>query len=251
MKNYHIITVLFLGLLFFTGCHEITTDNIAKVTYYVTFELTGENTLALPVGTPYVEPGAKAFENGEDVTGKMKIAGQVNSNEVGFNYITYSAVNQDGFPNSVTRTVIMYDPTVETDISGEYSIDLTYSHRLQFSNNAVIKYADMSGLYGAGDFSKYVVIIEQVVPGIFSVSDFFGGYYVEGRAYTSVYAMRGYISLNPDNSLTVLESHNDGWGDSLDNLANASYDPATGSIQWGAEYAGAYSFNVKLNKKNN
>ncbi|MCL2650381.1 MAG: DUF5012 domain-containing protein [Candidatus Azobacteroides sp.] len=248
MKNYFKITVLFLGLLFSTSaCHDITTDNVTSVTYYVTFELEGGEEYLLPVGEPYIEPGAKAFENGVDVSSKMVVDGSVNSDEVGFYYITYSAVNVDGFPNSATRKVIVYDPTVETDISGSYTVNLDESNRYQFSNGAIIKYSDLGGLYG-GDFSNFTVDIKQILPGIFQVSDFYGGYYVAGRNYAKSYLMGGYIALNDDNSLSLLESLVPGWGDSLDDLVDGSYDPDTNTIEWGAEYAGSYSFNVVLNK---
>jgi hypothetical protein len=179
----------------------------------------------------------------------MEVAGTVDENKIGFYDITYSATNVDGFPNSITRTVIVYDPTITANISGKYAVDLTYSNRFQFSNSKTINYADLPALYGKGDFSTYEVTIAQIVPGIYSVSDFFGGYYVEGRAYASIYAMTGFFSLKPDNTVELLSSHIDGWGDSLDDLTNASYDPVTSSIKWGAEYAATYSFNVKLNKK--
>ncbi|GHU08599.1 hypothetical protein FACS189431_5160 [Alphaproteobacteria bacterium] len=205
--------------------------------------------MLIPVGTPFNDPGVVALEGENDISSTVVTKGSVNSNKIGLYVIAYSATNVDGFDKTISRDVFVYDPAVSTDISGKYAVDLDYSHRLQFSNGAIIKYADMQGMYGAGDFSTYSVSIDQLAPGIYSVSDLFGGYYVEGRAYAATYAMTGYISLNADNTLDVLSSIVAGWGDSLDALEDASYDPETGSIQWGAEYGGSYSFNVKLNKK--
>jgi hypothetical protein len=251
MKKYSKIVVLFLGVLLFVSCHDVTTDGISKVTYYVTFEMDGDELFLLPVGEDYVEPGVKAIENGEDVSSKMDTDNPVDKDEVGLYTITYSAKNADGFSNSVTRQVIVYDPSITTDIAGNYSVDLSYSHRLQFSNGATIMYANMQGLYGFGDFSTYVVALTKIAPGIFSVSDLFSGYYVEGRGYAKTYAMTGYISLKSDDTIDLLSSIVAGWGDSLYDLEDGVYDPATESLEWGAVYPyddPLYSFNVKLNK---
>ena len=250
MKSIYKIGIFITGLFLCTACHDITTADISKVTYYVTFELDGGDQYLLPVGTSYVEPGVKALENGVDVTSKMIVTGteDVNSNKIGLYTITYSAKNVDGFSNSTTRTVFVYDPTVTADISGDYSVDATTSQRVQASNGKIIKYSDMQALYGAGDFSTYVVKLQKVVPGIFSVTDFFGGYYTEGRAYASAYAMTGYLSLTPSNKLELCSSYVAGWGTSLDDLTDGVYTPATGNVKWNASWSG-YSFNVVLNKK--
>ncbi len=251
MKNIYKIGLFVVGLFLCTACHDITTADVSKVTYYVTFELDGGDQYLLPVGTPYTEPGVKAFENGVDVSTKMTISGteDVDPDKIGLYTITYSAVNVDGFSNSATRTVFVYDPTVTTDISGDYSVDATISKRVQLSNSKIIKYSDMPSIYGAGDFSSYIVKLEQVVPGIFSVTDLFGGYYAEGRGLSTPYEMKGYVSLTPDNRLELCSSHVDSWGDSLDEMKDGVFDPATGIVKWSSIYAGAYSFDVVLNKK--
>jgi len=247
MKNYYKITVLFLGLLFFSACHEITTEGVSSVTYYVTFELEGGERYLLPVGTPFVEPGAKAFENGKDVSSKMNItgAGDINPNKKGFYDVTYSAVNVDGFKSSVTRTVIVYDPTIDTDISGTYVIDPDLSNRNGTTYTA--RAASMGGSFGG-----HTISIEMVVPGIFSVNDFFGGFYAPGSGPNykpaRYYMMSGYMSLNSDDTLELCSSGVIAWGDSLDDLKNTSYDSATETIKWSASWRG-YSFNVVLNKK--
>ena len=252
MKSIYKLGIFIAGLFLCTGCHDITTADISKVTYYVTFELDGGQDYLLPVGTPYVEPGVKAIENGVDVTSKMIVKGttDVDQNKIGLYTISYSAKNVDGFASSATRTVFVYDPTVTADISGDYSVDATTSQRVQDSNGKIIKYSDMQGLYGFGDFSTYVVKLTKIVPGIFSVTDFFGGYYPEGRGYTpaGTYEMTGYASLTPDNKLELCSSFVDAWGNSLTGFTGGVYAPATGIVKWSAAWSG-YSFNVVLNKK--
>jgi len=250
MKSIYKIGIFITGLFLCTACHDITTADISKVTYYVTFKLDGGGDYLLPVGTPYVEPGVKALENGVDVTSKMIATGVtgINPNKIGLYTITYSAKNVDGFPSSATRTVFVYDPTITADISGDYKVDATTSQRVQASNGKIIKYSDLPTLYGAGDFSTFVIKLTKVVPGIFSVTDFLGGYYTEGRAYASTYAMPGYVSLTPDNKLELCSSYSVSWGNSLADLTGGTYASGTESIKWSASWSG-YSFKVVLNKK--
>jgi len=239
-----------LTLVFvFVSCNDKTSYDDSKITYYVTFAMNGDQTMYVPVGTTYTDPGVKAMEGDKDVTSTMKTTGTVNANEVGLYPVTYSAINADGYPNSVTRTVFVYDPSITVDISGNYQVDAAASYRIQLSNNAKIKYSDMKTIYGKGDFSKFIVKLAQIKPGLFSVSDLFGGYYSDGRGYGSDYEMTGYLSLSSNNSIQMLYSHVIAWGDSMDDLKNGTYDPTTGIIKWSAYYTNTYSFNVALNKK--
>lgn len=50
--------------------------------------------------------------------------------------------------------------------------------------------------------------------------------------------MTGYIALNDDNTLTLISSYVAGWGDSLDSLTDAAYDPANATISYKLSYAG-------------
>jgi hypothetical protein len=248
MKKILYSLCLFCSLALFAGCEGVTTEDPSKITYFITFDVLGGETVTVELGSAYTDPGVIATEGETDVTKKVITKGSVDPNKKGIYTITYSGVNVDGFASSATRTVFVYDPNITTDISGSYAVDIDYSNRFQFSNKAVIKYSDMGSMYG-GDFSKFTVNFEQLVPGIFSVSDLYGGYYVAGRLYAASYLMSGYVSLNADNTIDLLSSYVPGWRDGLDELNDASYDPETGSIQWGAVYAGSYSFNVKVDKK--
>ena len=221
-----------------TGCHDITTDGVTFVTNYVTIEILGDQETIIELGNNYVDAGVIATEGDKDVTGSVVSKSNVNENEPGFYEVTYSAVNVDGFPASVTRTVIVYNPAITTDLSGEY-LTVSGTHRLTFATGATTAY------------SGYPVIIEQYLPGIFYVSDLFGGYYyprLEASGYGLIHTMTGYISLGSDNTIKLCSSHVAGWGDGLDDLADGIYDPVTGQITWGAEYASLFSFNIVLKK---
>ena len=118
--NLLIAALAFVGL---TSCDYDGSDD-AKVTKYVTIELTGGNQTLVPVGSEYTDPGYTATEGTEDVTSKVVVSGdQVDPDKVGIYNVTYSAKNVDGFAAEVTRTVLVYDPAITTDITGTYTVE--------------------------------------------------------------------------------------------------------------------------------
>lgn len=234
MKKVIYSLLLFCGLIGLWGCEE-TSEGTTLITYYVNFEMNGEQTMLVPLGETFTDPGVVAMEGEEDVTASVITESNVNANEVGLYSVSYSATNADGFSSSVERTVIVYDPAVKTDASGAYTVDASVSYR------------EMNGAKGAfkDDFS---VTVDQVAPGIFHISDFLGGWYDQGAAYGASYAMTGYFKLNPDNTIEVLSSRIAGWGDSLDSMTDGKYDPEKGQITWLVGYAGQMTFYVVMNK---
>jgi hypothetical protein len=235
MKKIIYSLFLFCSLVIFAGCKDITTEDTSKITYFVNFEILGDAVTLVEVGNKFTDPGVIATEGDTDVTNNVEVSGSVNSNVIGLYYITYSAVNVDGFSASTKRTVVVYNPAITTNLSGNY-IAAAGTHRFDANTEAVVAY------------SGYPVRISAMAPGVFYVSDFFGGYYDKRAGYGGNYAMTGYISLNKDGSIDLLSSHVNGWGDALDRLKGASYDAESGAIQWGAVYAGRFSFNVVLGK---
>lgn len=223
-----------VAVLALVSCNE-TSQDPSTITYYITFEMEGDETYLLEVGTAYEEPGVTAFEGTEDVTSSMVTTGSVDENTVGLYTITYSATNQDGFSSSITRTVIVYDPSVTTDISGTYTT-ASGSYRYWLETGAI------------SSFSGYTVTISQLAPGFFYISDYMGGYYAQGAGYGSSYAMTGYISLGADDTLEAVSGYVAGWGDSYDSFDNGVYDPATGNLSYELAYAGSMIFYITLAK---
>jgi len=221
-----------LVVLTISSCEkELTSEGVSKLTYYVTFELTGGSTYLSPLGTPFVEPGYKAMEGSADVTDKVTTGGTVDANTIGLYDLSYSATNIDGFPASTTRTVIVYDPAAPvTDLTGSYL-------------------SDVSRVSPARSFTDLSVNITKVAPGIFYVSDLLGGFYDQGANYMygPLYAMTGYVQLKSDNTISYISSYVQAWGDSLNGLTDGVYDPLTKGLFWKASYTSSnYIYNVTL-----
>lgn len=92
------------------------------------------------------------------------------------------------------------------------------------------------------------ITFTEVAPGIYYVNDFLGGWYSQIRGYGVRYCMTGYISLNPDNTLTLQSSYIAGWGDGLDYIEDTACDPDAGTIQYSLSYAGQIFMDIVLNK---
>ena len=77
-----------------------------------TMTLNGSGTMAVPLGGTYTELGATAYDNCSAESLTVTTTGTVNTSVVGQYNITYSAVTTEGVPGSLTRAVIVFDPTV-------------------------------------------------------------------------------------------------------------------------------------------
>ncbi|MDR1382127.1 MAG: DUF5012 domain-containing protein [Tannerella sp.] len=234
MKRIIYILSAISSLVMFAGC-EATSEDPSKITYFVSFEIQGDQIMLVPVGTGFTDPGVVALEGETDITSTVTASGSVDANEIGVYTITYSAANLDGFSSSVSRTVLVYDPDVTADISGSYTV-AAGSYRLTPGTGARVA------------FSDYGVTLTQRAPGIYYVSDFLGGYYDKRAGYGSAYAMTGYFKLNADNTIEPLSSYVQGWGDSMDEMTNGAYDGETGDVYWEIGYAGTMTFCITLTK---
>jgi len=216
----------------FQSCEKETTAGFTDITIYPVLEVLGDPVLVVNKGEPYEDAGAYAELDGEDVTGDIVIQSNVNTDEAGIYSVRYAITNADGFTVNGSRTVYVADPTPSVITSGFKTVGSG---------------TNRSGGTGTVAYSGYPVIVLQTEPGIFYITDFFGGYYEVRAGYGPAYAMKGRFKLNADNTLSLIESGVDGWGDSLDGLSSASFDPGSGTIRFTASYAGTYDFNVILN----
>lgn len=221
MKKIIYLVLVACGIALLPSCSKDSEDT-SKVTYFVDMQLQGDADLVWEKGKGFVDPGAKAFENGEDISDKIIVKGTVDVNKLGYYPISYTAYNEDGFPKTIDRKVFVYDPSVTAELSESYTVQ-DGSYRLyQGSTNT--------------PFSGYLVSMTKLAPGVYYVSDFFGGYYDKRAAYGATYAMTGYLLLKTDNTISLLYSFVQGWGDSLNYIKNGTYDNAINQIKWQAGY---------------
>lgn len=199
-------------LVGFSSCDYDGKDD-AYVTHYVSIDLNEGDTYLVPVGSNYVDPGYTATEGTEDVTSKVVVSGDVDANKMGIYNVTYSAANKDGFSASVTRQVLVYDPEVSTNISGTYKITSTAGSQSLFDRYSVIGNS---------------VTLTQLAPGLYSISDYWGGLYDVTVGYGSAYRCRGYFAFGKDNSITGISS-SDPWNSAMTSVTGA-YDPETGKV---------------------
>ena len=116
MKQLKYIGWMICSLFFLVSCDK-ETEGMSKVLH---FSLEGDETMLVTVGTSYNEPGYAITLDGVDVSGNVEIRGEVDARNVGLYYVAYIYTNDDGVQTRLNRTVIVCDPTVETDIAGRY-----------------------------------------------------------------------------------------------------------------------------------
>lgn len=221
IKTYKLGLIPFFALFLFSCDKE--TEGLSRSTYYVAFEILGDNPAIAQVGEPYVDAGVVATEQGTVVTSTA--TSNVNYEAMGMYQVEYTAVNVDGLKSRAIRDVIICNPDVTTDISGTWhAAEGTYRW---YAPGTITPYSG----------STLVTNIVKVAPGFFSVSDFFAGYYAVRAGYGPNYAMTGYIALNEDNTINLVSSYVGGWRDGLNFLDNAVYDSVAGTIKWEAGYA--------------
>ena len=241
MKKIYLFGLLALGMLALSSCNDDKDElTDSRLTYYADLQMQGDEFMLVPVGSKFVDPGCTGTLAGEDITSKIVIEGadEVDTNTLGFYYITYSAEGSDGYPASVERTVCVYDPTVTLDISGEYEVDMENS----FYQGART-YADRAAYYG-NTTQCTGITFDMVVPGIYYVNDIFGGWYDQIRGYGNRYDMTAYVSVDNEGNIGLLSSYIAGWGDGIDYLEDGMF--MDGTISYSLCYAGQIYMDLEL-----
>lgn len=231
-KNIFYLMIIALVAMTFASCSKDSEDK-STIVHYPKITLLGDAFYISPQGQPFTDPGCTITYAGEDYTSHVVISGveDIDVNTAGLYYVTYSAVSPDGkYSWSETRTVAVCDPTIETDLSGSWTLQ-DGSYR-DYGGNVV-------------GFDSYGITIKQLAPGIFSVSDFFGGWYDQRAGYGKSYACAGQMQLLADGTLVGLSSRVAGWGDSWDGF-EGKYDAETGTLIWDVPYASAMTFHIIL-----
>ena len=72
--------------------------------------MNGESFVKVNVGGSFNDPGCVATMGGEDVTDQIQVNSNVDTSKPGFYNVNYVVYNDDGFPASASRTVMVVDP---------------------------------------------------------------------------------------------------------------------------------------------
>lgn len=238
--SYIILSAAVLALA--ASCVKEDHAKNQKVTYYPVFDVTGGTTYAHQVGTPWADPGISATVNGVDITDKLEIDDTVDGSTSGVYTVKYSYTNEDGFANSLTRTVVVYDVANAgtADISGTYATATCAYYKKadgSFNNSYNARYG----------FSYKQKISAGPAKGLFYMQDLLTGLYESYAGYGSAYAYKAFILLNKDNTISLLNGDEiDPWGDAITIRpgATSAYDPATKSVVLTWDWEGASNFYV-------
>lgn len=172
---YKILPVVFI-ITTFMSCDQDDTAGVSRITYYNEIELIGEEDYIVNNGDAYVELGAIATENEEDVSANIVISGDVDTSTNGYYQVNYSIENVDGFAKEITRNVfVMPSDRSKSDIYvGTYTGDVSTGI-----------HPDATEITHLGD-------------GLYYCSDFIGGRYNIGFGYGPIYKLYGYFYVNGD-----------------------------------------------------
>lgn len=232
MKKLIYSLLMGCSLLGFASCEDETSQDPSVITYYATLSLQGDSFLFWEAGKPWVDPGYSSEMQGEDVTDQVK-ADVPNVNRPGVYDLNYLITNADGFSSSDSRRVVIYNGDDSKITASYWTVDLANSYRINGGTKAAFK----------GAFTGYVMALGN---GDYHVSDLLGGWYEQGAGYGEAYAMKGVIHINADNTITPVSGDVAGWGDSMDGMDGAVYDPVARTISYTVYYAGSFEFHVVL-----
>lgn len=208
MKRIIYNLTLCLLLLGFVSCEDETTQDNSKITYHAEITLEGESSMFWDLGKTWEEPGYSAVMAGKDVTDKVEISTDLDVTKGGVYTVNYVVTNEDGLSRSETRTVYVADPTPSLIQSGVWTVKATSYRDATAVGGVLSEYGD-----------SYNVLILQVSPGKFYMSDMLGGWYEQRAGYGSSCAMVGHILVDEaDIILGAGDAFVAEWGDSYTSL---------------------------------
>jgi len=235
-----ILSLVFI-CAFLVSCESDTTGNVSKVTNYPQFTLNGDAIIYVQKGDEFIDPGVIVTEGGVEIPYTTSVSGDyrggttLDTDIVDVYQIVYSAVNQDGFSGSISRTVIVYeDSDLITSISGLYKSTVV--------RNGVVsaQYANL----------KYVLVWKNT-DGTYEMSDGIGGYYAIGRGYGTGYAARPVIITANDiatNNFAPIPSFGVGAFGGTATMSGLTANPATNKLSFSTTWDAGYTFVVSMTK---
>ena len=241
MKNLNFLLILFsiLGLTIFSGCDDDpSVSDISRVTFFPTFEFEGNDVDIVECNTSYQLAPVTATENGVELATETEIIGTYSGAtefdiSVADKYvITTSAVNADGFPASLNRTVwVVCTGDLVNSIEGLYTSTVA-------RNGPNPTYFDL----------KYI-LIRKVGPDQYELSNADGGWYEFGRNLGPAYSSPGaVVTANdiPSNSFTFGPPVPvNGFG-GLITITSMTVNPDTKTIVYTSDWTLGFNFTATL-----
>ena len=259
MKKY-IYQILFSALCFVVLASCDKDKDSEGLTYVENFPVITDadgNKLAtvnLALGESFT-PSYSATMGGQDITSKVSVSildlisgeevEKITTETPGMYEIHYSAETETGLGTwAETQSVYVYNPDITLNIAGEYGVNASEAFAKDSGGRFEPK-EDTEKYVSFGEFFEFFettcpisVTITQLVPGFYKISDAMFGWYTSVR-YANEYGTEvdapGYISLNPDNTISLVSSKTY-WNDSVEDF-KASYDPDTKSITFEYTYS--------------
>jgi len=246
MKTTKILIAVFFITLSFVSCEKnVDSDNLSKITFYPTFEMTGDDFQIITLGTPYSDPGILATENGQEIPVTTSVVGTIQSysgNAVNADLaneylINYTATNSDGFQGSTSRVVwVVNTGDLVTSIEGLYTSTVVRSGVVS------AQYTDMS-----------YVLIYKTGDNTYEISDGIGGYYDLGRAYGPGYRATPCVITAvdiPGNNFTYGGSFGVGAFGGVAEISALTVDPVAKTVSFETSWDAGYTFVVTLTQVN-
>jgi hypothetical protein len=221
--NITTIVTVIISLMLFQSCKKVSTNGDIDIVYFADLQLNGDQVMVITLGDTYDEPGYIALEQGEDISSKVKVGGNVNANSSGAYTLTYSVSNSDGYSKSLQRLVLVVPEGLSpVDFSGTYA-----GQRVVRADNAA------------------ATVIESVGGGAFYATDFFGGFYNYVAGYGPTYQLGTYFYVSGNNEVKALSTASP-WGPW--DVLNGVYDSATKVFTYEVSQPDL-TFGVKLTKE--
>lgn len=233
------------------SCDDNSTADVSRVTNYPLIEILGDDTIYIPQGTAFTDPGVIATEGGVEIPVVTAVQGlyrggtTLDTNFGDVYLVSYTATNSDGFSISGVRTVVVYPPTGDL----VNSIEGVYISTVRRNGNL------LNPAQGSSVNMEYVYIWKNT-DGTYAVSDALGGWYDLGRHIGHTSATKGgtinAVSI-PGNTFTfpggVGSLENEYFGGAAE-LTSLTVDPVTKTLvlgsHWLAPPATNYNFQSTL-----
>lgn len=222
------------------GCNsDLETEGLSTITYFPEFQLEGDNFYLIEEGADFVEPGITVLEQGAEIPFTAVYRGRYSGysgttigTEPDQYFLTYNAVNKDGFAGTASRTIA----AITTG-------DLTTSLEGAYWSNPV----RITGL----SYAPSLVLIWQTAPDKYEISCSVGGFYADGRGDGDVSLSRGgTITVNnlATNDFTFTPGFIDNFGLAV-GITSMTVDAATKTITFVAQgdFANG-TWNVAMNQ---